>query len=175
MRPDIFLSLALFAMLGGCAHQIRLDAGATGPALPGGSAIALIGTTRTESPLALQARSEVIAALARKGHVMAADAAARIEIGLTERPAKTGIAVIDGSELSPAKANKFLQSCRDRTYRLVLTYYGAGTSVPVTRAWAEERHCKGEIEDSIRELAERSVAALATGSASQTIRRSGID
>ena len=115
-----------------------------------------------------KAQQQVVAALTSRGHRVVDGAPARIEVGLTDRLATTGIGVLEGPELSAAKKRKFLQSCKHRTYRLVLTYYGAGADVPVTRAWAEERQCEGRIEDSTATLAEKAVASLAMGSSSES-------
>lgn len=162
----VMLGLALAGLLAGCAGQVRPRSGATGQALPPASSLAIVGIQPEDAPLAVKARAEVSAALGRRGHAVAPGGADRIEIGLTDRAASTGIAVIGGEELSPAKRRRFLQTCKERTYRLVLTRYGAGSDVPVTRAWAEEHHCRGAVGERIAGLAENAVAALATGTSS---------
>ena len=175
MRHNFVPISVLAALLAGCTGQVRLNTGATGPAIPAGSAVTLIGTAKNDHLLVAQAQKEVLAALASRGHSAGSGGAARIEVGLSDRLATTGIGVLEGPELSAAKKKKFLQTCKDRTYRLVLTYYGAGADVPVTRAWAEERHCKGPIDASIAALAERAVASLAIGSSSESGTRPGAD
>jgi hypothetical protein len=175
IRNAFAVSLSLAALLGGCASHVRLNSGATGLAMPANATISFIGTHHAGGQLARQAQASVAEALEARGHKVGPDAPVRIEVGLTNRPSVTGVSVIDGAVLSPPKGKAFLQSCRDRTYRLVLTYYGAGETVPVTRAWAEERHCKGTIDDSIRSLADKAVAALATGSSTATIRRRAVE
>jgi hypothetical protein len=168
-------ALMCLPLMNGCASRIDLRAGAAGPAIPPASGLALIGITPQDSPLAVSAREAVVKALARRGHVLAAEGPARIEIGLTDRLASTGVGVIGGAPLSPAKSRKFLQSCKDHTYRLTLTYYSAAPDVAVTRAWAEEQHCKGTIAESIAGLADKAVAALARGSSSETSKRRGLE
>jgi hypothetical protein len=175
IRYPLVASLSLAILLGGCTNQVRLNSGATGPAIAANTSITFIGTNQTDGQLARQVQASVADALTARGHKVGADGPMRIEVGLTDRPAITGVSVIDGAELSPPKGKAFLQSCRDRTYRLVLTYYGVGDTIPVTRAWAEERHCKGTIDDSIRSLADKAVAALAMGTSTSTSRRRAIE
>lgn len=170
----LFLGLLCLAPIGGCANRIDLRSGAAGPALSPNSSMAVIGATKEDNPLVAEARDAVVKSLARRGHAIVPQAPARIEIGLTDRLATTGVGVIGGNTLSAAKGHKFLQSCKDRTYRLTLTYYSAGSDVSVTRAWAEEQHCKGAIRDSIASLADKAVSALALGSSSETSNRRGV-
>ena len=162
MRREIAPILMFLAGLSGCADRVAVTGGAAGPALPPGTTVTLIGTDQNANPLAMRAQDAVVAALVRHGHPLG-EGGGHIEVGLTERQAMTGIAVIDGAVISPAKGRKLLQSCRDRTFRLAVTYYGSGATVPVTRAWAEERRCKGTIDESIAALADKAVAALAAG------------
>lgn len=169
----IVLALGLASILTGCASRIQLRSGAAGAPLPAGSAIALIGSVQGSSALTAKAQEAVSTALAKRGHSFSPQAPARLEVGLTSRPASTAVGVIGGETLSPAKAHKFLQSCRDQTYRLTLAYYGAGMDVPITRAWSEEYHCKGTIDASIGELAEKAVDALVKGSSSAVEERAG--
>lgn len=171
----LLAGLMCLPLMSGCAHEVSLHAGAAGPTPSPASAMTMIGLTREESPLAAEARDAVAKALARHGLALAPDAPARIEIGLTDRLASTGVAVIGGEALSAPKPHKFLQSCKDHTYRLTLTYYSAGPEVSVTRAWAEEQHCKGAITDSIATLAEKAVTALTQGSSSETSKRRGVE
>lgn len=135
--------------------------------------MAIIGVSQDRLEPAAKAQEAVIAALARRGLGVSKGAQARLDIGLTNRSASTGIGVIEGETLSPAKRRVFLQSCKDRTYRLSLAYYGAGADIPITRAWAEEYHCKGTLEASISDLAEKAVAALEKGASLETEKRRG--
>ena len=166
MRPYPILIFALTGLLAGCAGQVDVKSGATGAALPAGATIALIGTSANDNPLIIEAQRQVVAALAAQGHDIAPDAPTRIEIGLTDRLASTGVGVLGGAELSAAKKKAFL-GCKGRIHRLVLTSYGAGPDVPVTRAWAEEQQCKAGLEESIAGLAEKAVAALALGASAE--------
>lgn len=172
---SLLLGMLCLPLIGGCANRIDLRSGAAGPALPPTSSVAIIGATKEDNPLVAEARDAVVKSLARRGHAIVSEAPARIEIGLTDRLATTGVGVIGGNTLSAAKGHKFLQSCKDRTYRLTLTYYSAGSDVSVTRAWAEEQHCKGAIRDSIASLADKAVSALALGSSSETSNRRGVE
>jgi len=163
--PPVRLTILplLLAMATGCASNPPVRAGLAGPPLPIGTAIALIGVPADEAPSVAQARQAVMAVLVRRGHPISADGATRLDIGLTDRPAATGIAIIGGETLSPAKRRRLLQSCDLRTYRLVLTHYGAGSALPITRAWAETHQCKGKLDGSIAQLARQAVTALAEG------------
>jgi len=161
-RPARFAVLPLLlAMAAGCTSSPPLHAGALGAPLPPHTTIALVGTPDDEGPLAIKAREAVTKALAEYGHTITDEAGARLDLGLTDRSAKTGIAIIDGEALSPAKRRRFLQSCDLRTHRLALTYYGGGPAVPITRAWAETHLCKGKFDDGdIAQLARQAVSAL---------------
>lgn len=179
-RSTVMLRPAFFALLltvtaGGCTSNVSLRAGAAGAPLPPGQSVKIIGADPNGTAIAAKAQDAVIAALGKRGYSIVPDAAARLEIGVTDRLASTGIAIIGGTELSAAKRQKFLQSCKDRTYRLVLTYYGASNDVPVTRAWSEEHHCKGTLDASIAGLADKAVAALTMGSSSEVTSQRGRD
>ncbi len=169
-RAARFVALPLLlTMVASCASNPPVRAGVTGAPLPAGTAIALIGTPTDEAPFAVKARQAVTQVLAEHGHAITDDAAARLDIGLTDRSAKTGIAVINGEALSPAKRRRFLQTCDLRTHRLTLTHYGAGSAVPITRAWSETHQCKGKLDDGgIADLARQAVAALANQAAPAT-------
>jgi hypothetical protein len=175
--PHRLVSSVIVAMTlataSGCTNNVSLRSGSTGMPLAENEAMAIVGATPNDPAMAVRAQNAVIAALGKRGHVVTPDAAARLEIGITDRLASSGISVIGGQELSAAKRRKFLQSCEDRTYRLVLTHYGATNDVPVSRAWAEEHHCKGTLESSIDGLAEKAVAALVKGSSSEVSERRG--
>lgn len=166
---------SILSMTAACTNQVNLNAGAAGAPLAAGQAMTIIGVNPDGTAIAARAQDAVIAALGKHGYTLTPDAAARLEIGITDRPASTGIGVIGGIELSAARGKKFLQSCKDHTYRLVLTYYGPASDVPVTRAWAEEHHCRAAIDASIASLADKAVTALARGSSNETSRRRGRD
>lgn len=154
----------LFALTAsGCASNPSVRAGVAGASLQPGTTIVMIGTSASDSPFAIEARKAVTDALARHGHAVSANAPARLEIGLTDRAASTGVGIIDGEPLSPAKRRRLLQRCDLRTDRLTLTYYGPGATVPITRAWSETHQCKGKLEGSIARLADEAVAALING------------
>ncbi len=174
LRPTI-LAVILTVTTAGCASHVSLRAGAAGAPLPPGQSVKIIGTDPNGTVIAATTQHAVIKALGKRGYTVVPDAAARLEIGVTDRLASTGIAIIGGDDLSPAKRQKFLQSCKDRTYRLVLTFYGASSDVPVTRAWSEEHHCKGTLDASIAGLADKAVAALAIGSSSEVTSQRGKD
>jgi len=153
----------LLAMVAGCAGNPPVRAGIAGEPLPMGSAITLIGAPADEVPLAAKVRQAVTDALAERGHRITDNAPAQLDIGLTDRPARTGLAIIEGEELSPAKRRRLLQRCDLRTHRLVLTHYGAGSAVPITRAWADIHQCRGKLDGSIARLVREAVTALADG------------
>ncbi|MBT2188999.1 DsrH/TusB family sulfur relay protein [Sphingobium nicotianae] len=170
LRPVVprLICASILTMTASCTSHVHLNAGAAGAPLAAGQAVTIIGIGPDGPAIAARAQDAVIAALGKHGYVLAPDAAARLEIGITDRPASTGIAVIGGAELSAAKGKRFLQSCKERTYRLVLTYYGPASDLPVTRAWAEEHHCRAAIDASIENLADKAVTALTKGSSSET-------
>lgn len=157
--------------IAGCAGPIETHAGMDGLGLSGQSTLAVVPASGAGSA-ADDAISAVIKALERRGMTVADASAARLTVAIAERPAALGILTEDGKVLSGSKRQRLLQSCEDRTHRMLLVLETVGA--PPVRAWAEEDHCKGELSASVMPLAERAVAALADRRTGLTL-RSGRD
>lgn len=172
-RP--FAAAAAMLLLSACAGPIAVRSGASGPAVPTVVKLTMADSGEPTGPEMAGARKAVEAALRDRGYLLSDENGRRMELGLSTRPASAAIGVIGGQTVSPAKSNRLLQNCKDRTYRLTLTYYGEGDQPVITRSWAEESHCRGTLEDSLASLARHAVAALAEGTASRTDLRRGRD
>jgi hypothetical protein len=167
--------------LAGCAGPIETRYGSAGVVPDARLAVAILQPPMPENAdggagatTLAQARDAVVAALGRRGIAVAPDSADRLEIAITARPASSGVAVIGGTALSPAKKQRLLQSCHDTTFRLALAFYAGTDPVAASRSWAEESHCHGTLAQSLPALADRAVAALLTGEAG-SVDRSGVD
>ena len=138
----------------------------------------------------MAAYTAVAEALGRYGYPVSSEAPYRIEIALAERAAdvdvlalaqsgaQPGAQTAAGSALSPAKTKRLFQDCKDQTHRLTLAVIAAaGQPVRpgVTRAWAEEHHCKGTLAASLPALADQAVAALALTGGERITKRRGQD
>ncbi len=162
-------------LLSACAGPVTVHSGASGPAVPPAVKVTMADSSEAAIPPLAEARKAVEAALRDRGYLLSVESGHRMELGLSTRPASAGIGVIGGQTVSPAKTERLLQNCKDRTYRLTLTYYGEGDQPVITRSWAEESHCRGTLEDSLASLARPAVAALAEGTGSRTDLRRGRD
>ncbi|MFM9937076.1 MAG: hypothetical protein ACKVOL_12880, partial [Novosphingobium sp.] len=98
----------------------------------------------------------------------------RVEVAIAERPAQVDLRPLAGAALSPAKTQRLLQDCHDRTHRLTLAVTDPAHA-GVTRAWAEEHHCKGTLAASLPALAQQAVAALAVAAPERSTERAGKD
>ncbi len=79
---------------------------------------------------------------------------------ITERPARIGMQGTGETVLAPAKRPRALQSCKDRTYRLVISLSDRRSGAVVRRGWAEESHCRGGLPDALPRLAGHAVQML---------------
>ena len=120
------------------------------------------------------ARAAVADALGKHGYRLVPDAALRIDVAIAERAAQVDVRPLVGAPLSPAKSQRLLQDCHDHTHRLTLAVYDPATP-GVTRAWAEEHHCKGTLAASLPALADQAVAALAVAAPERRSKRAGKD
>ena len=79
---------------------------------------------------------------------------------LTERSAQIGVTGADRVVIAPAKTHRALQSCQDRTYRLVLSLTDKGSGAVTRRGWAEESHCHDNLADALPRLASHAAEML---------------
>lgn len=162
--------------LSACAGPVETHAGFAGSNIGEFGVGAGTSITVVESPasgnLAAAASAAIMTALAKRGQSITVDSPRRLTVSLSERPSYMAINADDGTPLSAAKRQRLLQNCADRTQRLLIVLEGQDKS-PV-RAWAEESHCRGQLEASLPALAEQAVAALYRQSGSVTL-RSGQD
>jgi hypothetical protein len=161
-----------------CAGPITTRSGLEGPSVPAASAVALAPAAEDAGSAARAARVAVAQALESQGYRLSSEAPLRIEVALSERAADVDVRALGGPTLSPAKTARLFQDCRDRTHRLTLAVIDLAsppTRTGVTRAFAEEHHCKGTLAASLPSLAEQAVAALGLGGAERSTIRSGKD
>lgn len=172
------LWLGALILLAGCAGPVTTRSGIAGLPIAHGAAFALAPAPEGAGSTAEAARAAVVDALARQGYRLAADAPLRIEVALAEREAKVDVrplsGPLSGPVLSPAKSQRPLQDCRDRTHRLTLVAYDPARP-GVTRTWAEEHHCKGTLAASLPVLADQAVTALAAAVPERVTKRTGKD
>lgn len=163
----VLAALALAACAGPVETRTGADAASFPPKMP--VEVVLAGVP---DALSAATRAAIGAALADHGFTPAPEGAARLTVALAERPAAMAVIAADGRDISPAKRQRLLQDCADRTQRLLLVLEMPGAA-PV-RAWAEEAHCHGTLAQSVAPLATQAVAALA-GKALPVHVRSGRD
>lgn len=164
----------LLAGVAACSGPIATRTGLDGPPVAPATAVALMPAPEGAGPAILSACDAVAQALGRRGYRLSDDASLRIEVALAERAASVDVRPLTGGALSPAKTKRLLQNCEDRTHRLTLA--ASDPARPgVTRAWAEEHHCKGTLDASLPTLADQAVAALALDVPERVTERSGRD
>ena len=161
-------------LLAGCAGPIATRSGFTGTPIFPGATFALAPVPEGAGSTAEAARAAVAKALGRHGYRLAADAPLWIEVALAEREAEVDVRPLSGAVLSPAKSQRALQDCRDRTHRLTLVAYDPARQ-GVTRSFAEEHHCKGLLAVSLPVLADQAVTALAAAVPERLTTRAGKD
>lgn len=150
---------ALALCVGGCAGQVATQTGIAGKAIEANTTFAIVASPTEQEGTNSLAQAAVASALAQRGHAMAADAQLRVEVSVAERRAPIAVEDLAGKEVSPSRKRRFLQSCAQRIQRLTIAVY-TDKQPGVTRVWAEERHCKAELQASITALSERAVALL---------------
>ena len=177
-KPFWASPLILIAAMAACAGPITTRSGIEGPPVLAATAFALAPAAEDAGSATLTARDAVAAALERHGYRLSSEAPLRIEVALSERAADIDVRTLGGPAISPAKTTRLFQDCRDRTHRLTLAVMDLAvppTRPGVTRAWAEEHHCKGTMAASLPSLAEQAVAALSLGGFERSTQRSGKD
>ena len=172
----------LLAGAAACAGPVTTRSGIAGPPVLSATAVTLAPMPQDASPAAMAAHTAVAEALGRHGYPVSSDAPFRLEIAMAERAADVDVRPVAGSvtgpALSTAKTKRLFQDCEDQTHRLTLVVIAAsGQPVrpEVTRAWAEEHHCKGTLAASLPSLADQAVAALALAGGERITKRRGQD
>lgn len=165
--------IALGLALAGCAGPVETHTGFSGKT--GLPANALVVATPNEKPgtMSQTARDVVAQELARQGYTISEKGEATVLVTVAERPAMVEVRAAQGDVVSPEKRQRLLQSCADRTHRLTLVMLAPDGEV--SRAWAEERHCKGTLAQSLKPLAQSAIASLAGQQAAGVVLRSGRD
>lgn len=168
----------LLAGAAACAGPVTTRSGIEGPPVLAATAVTLAPVPQDAGPAALAAHTAVAEALGRRGYPVMSDAPFRIEIALAERAADVDVRPVAGPALSPAKTKRLFQDCKDQTHRLTLAVIatsGSPARPRVTRAWAEEHHCKGTLAASLPALADQAVAVLAHAGPERSTNRPGKD
>lgn len=151
--PIMALSLA------GCFGQVAPRTGVEGPVIPMNAPVMVVALPSGMENSSTIAHAMVTQALAKQGHAVSADAGLHVEIAMAERFAPVSVGDLAGNAISPSRKRQFLRSCAYRIQRLTTAVYSI-KQPGVTRAWAEEQHCKAGLNDIIPALADRAVALL---------------
>lgn len=141
-----------------CSGPIETRSGIAGAPVTGHATVAVLASPDQHDEATGSARDAVAKALTQYGYIVSDEAPLRITVGLGERPASLEVLGADGTVLSGAKRQKLLQDCADRTERLTLVAETPGGAI--SRAWAEEDHCKGGLAQALEPLATQAVAQL---------------
>ncbi|MCX7284868.1 MAG: hypothetical protein NTX28_12630 [Novosphingobium sp.] len=170
-RNNVLIPLTLGALcLSACAGPVETRSGfaSVGASVSGDNVGSVAVVQSSQGEWADAASAAVQSALGRHGLRISPDAPRRITVSVTERPADMAILGDDGAPLSPAKRQRLLQNCTDRTQRLLVVLQTPDQ--PPVRAWAEESHCQGRLDSSLPALARQAVDALYRRSGSVTLR-----
>lgn len=150
--------VVLACLASGCAGPVRTRFGGTAapetPAMP-----------YTVKPTAMPDdngdRTVIVDALRTTGIGIADDSRNELTAAYTRRPSNVAVLVDNAAPpLSGAKKQRFLQSCHDTRYRLVLTVVDHATGTLIGRGWAEEDHCHGTGKPVLASLAARAADML---------------
>ncbi|VAW03057.1 hypothetical protein MNBD_ALPHA04-1855 [hydrothermal vent metagenome] len=177
------LTLVMAFILAACTGPIETRVETLVPtALPATKIFSFTEKPEQNNRLYQDARAMVASALESKGFSQADSASILVQIALANRPANIGIDVGENEEKTPRsveKKQKFLQSCKDREHRLIVTLTDQITGSSLYSGIASEYHCKGTLEASLPYLVEAAMADL--GSAphlnirKRTITRAGLE
>lgn len=152
-------TVALLCLFGtACSGPIETRSGIAGARLPATATVAVVASYEQDDAVSTAARAAVAKALMQHGYAVSDDGAVRLTVALGERPASLEVLGTDGMVLSAAKRPKLLQNCDDRTERLTLVAENPGGGV--SRAWAEEDHCKSARAQAVQPLAAQAVGRL---------------
>ncbi len=154
-----FCPTILALCIAGCAGQITTDTGVQGLAIAANAPVTVVASPDAKEAASSLAQAAVAQALVKHGHAISTEARVHVEVALAERSAQIAVTNVAGDQISPSHKRGFMQSCAYRIQRLTIAVYDDGQP-GVTRAWAEERHCKAGLKESISALAERAVALL---------------
>jgi hypothetical protein len=174
MKPLRLWPFILLAGAAACSGPIATRSGLAGPVVAATTPVALAAAPDAAGSAYQLASMAVADALRHHGYRLAADAPMRIEIGISERGAEAAVLPLAGPALSSAKAPRLLQNCQDRTHRLTLAVYDPAQP-GMTRTWAEEHHCRGNLAESMAALADQAVSALAGPALDGRSERTGKD
>lgn len=167
-----FCPSILALCIAGCAGQITTQTGVQGLAIAAQAPVTVVALPDGVDGAGSLAQAAVEQALVKEGHRISADAQVHVEVALAERSAQSALDSVAGQHISPSHKRRFLQSCAHRIQRLTIAVY-ADRQPGVTRVWAEERHCRAGLKDSIAALSERAVALLDEPALAGKTRRAG--
>jgi hypothetical protein len=171
-RSSLFYASVLALCSAGCAGQIATQTGIQGPAIAAKAPVSVVVSPVGADAASNLAQAAVTHALVQQGHTVSADARLHVEVAIAERSAPIAVDNATGEAVSPSRKRRFLQSCAYRIQRLTIAVY-SDDKPGVTKVWAEEKHCKGGIQDSIKALSESAVALLIDPTLARETRRTG--
>lgn len=161
-HPSVTRRLATLVVLvclaSGCAGPVRTRfGGMTAPEKPAAPFTVKPGAMPDNNG----DRTVIVNALRTTGIGIADDSPNELTAAYTRRPSNVAVLVDNAAPpLSGAKKQRFLQSCRDTRYRLVLTVVDHATGALIGRGWAEEDHCHGTGKPVLASLAARAADML---------------
>ncbi|SIN66021.1 protein of unknown function [Parasphingorhabdus marina DSM 22363] len=181
MIRSAILTVLTATLVAGCAGPIetRIMTQAAAP-LPDKQTYDFGSVAEQDNELYRAARELVDSALKSRGFRTAENASTLVDLTLADRPADIAIRVGEATQelvLADVKAQKPLQSCKDREHRLTITFADRVSGAMLYSGTAAEYHCKGTIEESLPHLVRGAMAEFGSGSGTrQFVRtRSGVE
>lgn len=159
----------------GCAQDVQTRVSSAG--LPDAAAGAfMISTTEVRSPELQQAYPLVTKTLASKGYSIAKEAPLHLQVTVDSRDAALSVGGAAGpTDLSAAKKQKPLQSCKDKEYRFGVTLTRVADGVEIYRGRAAEYHCKMALVEALPTLVDAALADVGAPRGAYTLSRKGVD
>lgn len=169
--PRLIVSALAFCTAG-CAAQIETRTGAEGVALASKVPVMVVALPLGMDGHSSSAQAAVTHALVKQGHAISDDSGVHLEVAISERSAPVQVSSLAGADISASRKRPFLRFCAYRIHRLTIAAYSI-KQPGVTRVWAEEKHCRAELNDTIPLLAEQAVALLVKPERAGSTKRMG--
>jgi len=166
--------IAVAALLAGCSGPIETRVQSSGAGID--EAPALLVDDAAEPPLTAKARAMVVAELEKQLGASGSQATHRLTVTLSDRPAALSLLAGDKAStriIAAAKADKPLQSCADREYRLVVLLTRIADGSESYRGEAASYQCKATLEERLPYLVAAATADLRTPKGRYSIRQAG--
>lgn len=183
MKPAVIMAVfaaGLAAGVSGCVETVttRIDS-QSAATLPPQGRYALMVAPDSVSPVMQTAQQRAIAALARRGWQRSDDNAPYLlTVTVSQRPAALGLnakSTETTRQITPAKQQRFLQSCDDAEHRVSIILQHQKTGASAYSGHAAEYHCKAHLEESLPFLVDAALEDWGQGDSSgqRTSKRAG--